>query len=422
MLKIVVQRIFHVSISVVEKVQASPYLRQYGKFGKTKLYWKGLSSKLENGENNNTVNEPFSPPKIRSMTVPHRIKAVNVKPYILPEAGEGYVFSDPKKAPVFDTNDEIEAGDSRKGRSVVQRSVSDVGKGDDGGVGCGAAKVHFRYVEDIQDSPIVSTSAVNSVSQPSKGFKIKDKKASAGLDSSESPSKHRRFGIQRLLRKDKRKSSSAVDSKEMEKAQGLDAKHGIDSAAAESCVEREGEALKLSTLRRRRSDGEAAGGHDEATKKVARRRNSKLKGFFRAISMSNVSEARRASAFEEENLCPGCQEKRDTPRKAPSLERFNSLKDERDLLRGERDRAVEEWSEAASRWEQMLDDMDALMAELMQVSHRSFLFNRGNHIFTNTFLTWLMMQDRVRCILNLEGTKLQGQCFSVSTRTDSCSG
>ena len=366
--KIFVQRIFHVSISVLEKVQASPYLRQYGKFGKTKSFWKGLSSKLENGENNNTVNEPLPPPKIKSMTVPHRIKAVNVKPYILPEAGEGYVFSDPNETPVFDTNDESEAGNSKKGRNVIQRSVSDVGRGDDGGAGCGAAKVHYRYVEDIQDPPSVSTSAVSSVSQASRGYKVKDKKASAGLDSSESPSKHRRFGIQRLLRKDKRKSSSAVDRKEMEKAQGLEAKHGVDSAAVASCVERENETLKLSTVRRRRSDGEASGVHDEATKKVARRRNSKLKGFFRAISMSNVSEARRASAFEEENLCAGCQEKRDTPRKAPSLERFNSLKDERDLLRGERDRAVEEWSEAASRWEQMLDDMDALMAELIQVS------------------------------------------------------
>lgn len=357
------------SVSVLEKVQASPYLRHYGKFGKTKLYWKGLSSNLENGENNNSFNEPLPPAKIKSMTVPHRIKTLTVKPYILPEAGEGYVFADPNKTPLSDTIDEIEAGNSKRGRSMVQRSVSDVGKGDEVGARAGAAKVHYRCVEDVQDSSSASTSAVSSGSQSGKGHKMKDRKASAGLDSSESPSKHRRFGIQRLLRKDKRKSSSAVDSKEVEKMQGLEAKDGIDGAEINSCVERENETPKLSAVRRRRSDGEASGEHEEATKKVARRRNSKLKGFFRAISMSNVSEAKRASAFEEENLCPGCQEKRAVPRKAPSLESFNSLKDERDLLRGERDRAVEEWSEAASRWEHMLDDMDALMAELIQVSH-----------------------------------------------------
>ena len=123
---------------------------------------------------------------------------------------------------------------------------------------------------------------------------------------------------------------------------------------------------KMSLSTRRRSE-------DDGHKKQARRKSGRLRGFFRAISLNSIADSKRNSMFASDGLlCAKCKGNEVFPSKVFATERFNSLKDERDMLKNERDRAVEEWSHAASRWEQMLDDMDAMMSELIQVTQLCF--------------------------------------------------
>ena len=162
--------------------------------------------------------------------------------------------------------------------------------------------------------------------------------------------------FQRFLRREKRLSS--LDGGGENGISNENIRQGEPDAKAGSLS-----TPKMSLGMRRSADDENA----EVNTKVTRKKSSKLKGFFRTISLNNIVESKRNAALAGDRLCSKCGENKGLPRKVLSFERFNSLKDERDMFKSERDRAVEEWSHAASRWEQMLDDMDSMMSELVQV-------------------------------------------------------
>ena len=175
--------------------------------------------------------------------------------------------------------------------------------------------------------------------------------------------------FQKLLRREKRLGSLDGSSEEQRKPSNDNAvvSRNIEQASDRNTGYLSTPKMSLSTRRRSADDGKL-----ELHKKPTRRKSGRFRGFFRTISLNSIADTKRNSMFASDGLlCSKCKVNEALPRKVFSVERFNSLRDERDMLKNERDRAVEEWSHAASRWEQMLDDMDTMMSELAQVRWRA---------------------------------------------------
>lgn len=196
----------------------------------------------------------------------------------------------------------------------------------------------------VIDGPLDST--------PKNGVKHKRSKSLTG-------------NFQKLLRREKRLSSTDENKSSRNKVNG--AVCGGEAANNVGFLS----TPKGSPIQRRHSEDD---GEPEVRRKLAYRMNSRLKGFFRTISLNSISDSKRNSSFISNESCQRCKEKEHMLRNVISMETFNTLADERDVLKKERDRAVEEWSLAASRWEKMLDDMDSMMSELVQVRFFFILF------------------------------------------------
>ena len=173
--------------------------------------------------------------------------------------------------------------------------------------------------------------------------------------------------FQRLLRREKRLGSFDGSSDEQKRASN-DNIRNIEATSDKNNGPIPTPKLSLSTKR-----GSADDGKSDLHRKPSRRKSWRFREFFRAKSLNSIADSKSNPIFASDGLlCSKCKETGTLSRKVFSLERFNSLKDERDMLKSERDRAVEEWSHAATRWEQMLDDMDSLMSELIQVQLVNF--------------------------------------------------
>ncbi len=179
-------------------------------------------------------------------------------------------------------------------------------------------------------------------------------------------------GLQRLMRRDKRRGS--LDEREIAR---------LKDVRMSSQLEPGSRTTDLSFLRRaeggeKRSDSEnstpklsfEARRHtvfglkeSDVPKNGKRLKKRRFKEFFRAMSFNSVHDVKENRAFRDDDY--DCQ--RASCSQNLSLEFFNAIKDERDHIKHERDRAIEEWTEATSKWELILDEMDALLVELTQV-------------------------------------------------------
>ena len=205
------------------------------------------------------------------------------------------------------------------------------------------------------------------------------------LDSIPKPAgKHKRSksltnSFQKLLRREKRLGSLDGSSEEQRRPTNGNAvvSRNNEQASDRSTGYISTPKMSLSTRRRSSDDGKA-----ELHKKPTRRKSGRFRGFFKAISLNSIADTKRNSMFASDGLlCSKCKGNEALPGKMFSIERFHSLRDERNMLKNERDRAVEEWSHATSRWEQMLDDMDALMSELAQVRWRAISYSIVNWLY-----------------------------------------
>ena len=323
------------SLSAIEKVMSSPYLRHYEKFNAAKF-----------------SAEKHPPPQVKSMTMPIKI------PNNFDE--QRHLSFDGKEASGVYSEPNVKVSSV----AIKHRMES-------------KAFVYQSSLESANQQQVAVL--VNEPEEPIDSSNV------LGANSFKVISNHRRSksftnGIQRFLKREKRRGS--LDTRDTDKLRqnedlGNDfvevfAKNDKRAPRWKAGRERQASAATVTpkvslSKRRSRSDNDDSTEGSDAIKKEMKKKSSKFRGFFRAISLNNIGEARKTAALPHENWCANGREDMPTRKKVLSLERFNTLKDERDLLRNERDRAVEEWSEAASRWERMLDDMDSLMNELVQV-------------------------------------------------------
>ena len=185
-------------------------------------------------------------------------------------------------------------------------------------------------------------------------------------------------GLQRLMRMETRRGSldeRDINSMKNSNSKSLDNDSAGTPGSADLCQGRR-------ATRKPRSDSDSGSKFSFATRRAFEtsienitekaRKNSngkleRLKGFFKAISYTNVGDMKRNSLHFSGEICADCQQKQNSSTKDLHAERFSRIKEERDHLRHERDCAVKEWSEAASKWEHILDEMDSLLVELIQV-------------------------------------------------------
>eukprot|EP00794_Sanderia_malayensis_P012034 gene12034-13276_t len=102
---------------------------------------------------------------------------------------------------------------------------------------------------------------------------------------------------------------------------------------------------------------------------VKRTKKRRFKEFFKAMSLNNVRDVRDGQPCEENGGFCHCQQTCVCSQQPPghlSMEAINAIKADRDHMQYERDRAIEEWTEASSKWEIILDEMDSLLVELAE--------------------------------------------------------
>ena len=342
----------------VEKVRASPYLRHYQKLS---------DPKVNSGEKHaETYAEKHPPPVIKAMTMPIKVQSRFVESCNSGGDGRDHV--------VFENDSESESrslSHSTNNENCVGDSASALAK-NDRFVATGESTVNRKATQDDFGRCRSSTNMGTPDFVPKV---VARHKRSKSLTSS----------FHRLLRREKRVDS--VDgSGGSERRATIEDIRNIEPASDTNSGYISTPKMSLSTRRRSADDGH---------KKQTRRKSGRLRGFFRAISLNSIADSKRNSMFASDGLlCSKCKGNEVFPKKVFSTERFNSLKDERDMLKNERDRAVEEWSHAASRWEQMLDDMDAIMSELIQV--RKLCFVCWPYSCKSIFITWLI-EDTEDC-------------------------